>query len=151
MQLVGRGGGRGFRIYVGDKLRTYGNKTNPLIQTRMQSSTGFSDFYNEDLEPGEPTFADVFHDVWRIFFTPSRPVREQIETEMKRMGLVPGEYAAAHLRAFRTHSHRHSFISFPPTHTVHTTTASYTAIYYYRYGYIGTRPERQVRQLTANA
>lgn len=99
MQLVGNRKLKGVRIYQGEKLRLYGNKTNPLVQTRLQSATGFSDYYNEELAPGEATFEDVFHDVWRMFFTPSIPVRNQIETEMKRMALVPGEYAAAHLRA----------------------------------------------------
>ena len=71
----------------------------------MQSGTGFSDYYNEELVPGEASFEDVFHDVWRIFFTPSRPVRDLIETEMKRMALVPGEYSAAHLRALYVYCH----------------------------------------------
>ena len=69
------------------------------MRTRIQSINGGADYYNEELAAGEANFEDVYHDVWRIFFTPSPPVRQILETEMNAMGLVPGEYAAAHLRA----------------------------------------------------
>ena len=74
-------------------------KTTPIIQTRLQSVTGFQELYDDDLVHGEASFQDVFHDVWRILFTPSPPVRQILESEMERMGLVPGKYSAAHLRA----------------------------------------------------
>jgi hypothetical protein len=64
---------------------------------RLQSVTGFAEYYNELSAPGEASFADVYHDVWRIFFRPSPPVAERIERLMSN--LVPGEYAAIHVRA----------------------------------------------------
>jgi hypothetical protein len=74
------------------------NKT-ALFRTRIQSVTGGAEYYDEDLVPGEPNFDDVYHDVWRVFFTPSAPVRATIESYMEKWNLSPGEYAAAHLRA----------------------------------------------------
>jgi hypothetical protein len=48
---------------------------------------------------GEIAFGPLFHHVWKIAFTPSPPVRELLESDMKRLGLVPGHYVGAHLRA----------------------------------------------------
>jgi hypothetical protein len=70
-----------------------------LIRTRLQSTTGFSQKYDPYRTPDEETFDSVYHDVWRIFFTPSPPIRDLVQGEMDRMALVPGHYAAAHLRA----------------------------------------------------
>ena len=70
-----------------------------LIRSRFQSVSGGAGYYDKDLLPGEPSFSEVYHDVWRIFFTPSQPVRRLIENEMKAMDLIPGDFAAAHLRA----------------------------------------------------
>jgi hypothetical protein len=70
-----------------------------LMRTRLQSITGGAELYDAELIPGEPSFAELYHDVWRIFFTPSPPVRSVIESYMEKWKLVPGEYAAAHLRA----------------------------------------------------
>ena len=46
----------------------------------------------------DPTFAQVYHDVWRIFFTPTQPIAERIETELHTLGLFPGSYNSVHLR-----------------------------------------------------
>jgi hypothetical protein len=70
-----------------------------LIRSRYQSYSGGSSWFNSQLLPGEPTFNEVFSSVWRIFFTPSKPIKEKISKELDRLHLVPGEYAAAHLRA----------------------------------------------------
>ena len=47
----------------------------------------------------EATYEQVFHDVWRILFTPSPAIATIIEDELHRMDLVPGNYVSAHLRA----------------------------------------------------
>jgi hypothetical protein len=70
-----------------------------IVRTRVQSVTGLSEKYDPDRGSGEETFDTVYHDVWRIFFTPSAPIRALVQEEMDRMALVPGHYAAAHLRA----------------------------------------------------
>jgi hypothetical protein len=49
--------------------------------------------------PAEPAFAQVYHDLWRIFFTPVSAVAERIETLMGQLSLRPGSYLAIHLRA----------------------------------------------------
>jgi hypothetical protein len=78
-------------------LRKFTKGDRPLIRTRHQSVTGAAEAYDPQLEPGESTFNNVYHDVWRIFFTPSEPVKVIMEQELQ--GLVPGQFAAAHLRA----------------------------------------------------
>ena len=91
----------GRRIYKSDILiRSDIRQSNTtLIRTRVQSTTGLAEKYDPQLQKGEDPFDDVYHDVWRIFFTPAPAVRTLIETEFNQMGLVPGCYAAAHLRA----------------------------------------------------
>ena len=80
------------------KKARYDNKT-ILLRTRLQSITGGAELYDQELLPQEPSFRELYHDVWRIFFTPSPPVRSAIESYMEKWNLLPGEYAAAHLRA----------------------------------------------------
>ena len=70
-----------------------------LFRSRFQSVYGGAKYYDKEILPDEHTFNEVYHDVWRIFFTPSKAVREWIEREMETMNLVPGEFAAVHLRA----------------------------------------------------
>jgi hypothetical protein len=69
-----------------------------LLRSRFQSVTGGEEQYNNYLQ-NETDFRQIYHDVWRVFFTPSLPIRSLIQAEIDRMGLVPGEYASAHLRA----------------------------------------------------
>jgi hypothetical protein len=88
------------QIYKAPVLIAKRNKTDPVIRTRMQSATGFQAYYDQDRDnPNEPTLEQVFHDVWRIFFTPSPPIQQILKREMTAMNLVPGRYSAAHLRA----------------------------------------------------
>ena len=75
------------------------SKDDIIVRTRCQSVTGYADKYDEARGPDEYSFAEVYHDVWRIFFTPSHPVASLIQEEFDRTGLVPGQYAAAHMRA----------------------------------------------------
>ena len=90
---------KGVKIFKGKILKNSRHKTTSIIQTRLQSVDGFRDLYDDDLVHGEASFEEVFHDAWRILFTPSTPVRQILESEMGRMGIVPGRYSAAHLRA----------------------------------------------------
>ena len=94
---VGHQGRRFYRMSALKEARY--DRDTPLFRSRVQSVTGGAEMYNEELGPGEPSFEQVYHDVWRIFFTPSLPVRATIETYMKMWDFYPGEYAAAHLRA----------------------------------------------------
>eukprot|EP00934_Nitzschia_sp_Nitz4_P003302 Nitzschia sp. Nitz4//scaffold113_size70149//10443//11767//NITZ4_005940-RA/size70149-snap-gene-0.134-mRNA-1//1//CDS//3329533311//3292//frame0 len=71
----------------------------PFLRSRIQSIYGGAEEYDQELLPGESTFDQVYHDVWRVLFTPSPPIREIIEGYMNEWHLTPGNYAAAHLRA----------------------------------------------------
>ena len=55
-------------------------------------------WYDGQLIQSEPTFTQLFHELWKFTFTPSPNVRTRIETEMQKMHLAPGAYTAAHLR-----------------------------------------------------
>ena len=110
-QMILRQDIKGIRFYKGEilhkKITQQPQKPNHhqqqqvlLYQTRLQSVTGFAELYNQQQEEEEePTFEDVYHDVWRIFFTPSKPVRDIIERNIRVMNIRPGQYTSAHLRA----------------------------------------------------
>lgn len=70
-----------------------------LIRSRIQDFHGGMHHYDDQLVQGEANFISIFHDFWKVVFTPSPPVRALIESEMERLGLVPSEYVGAHLRA----------------------------------------------------
>ena len=89
----------GKRLVPSRIIRQYAAGDIALIRSRYQSYTGGSDIYDKKCITGEPKFDEVFHHVWKIFFTPSKPVSEIISKELNRMNLVPGHYVSAHLRA----------------------------------------------------
>ena len=77
------------------RLLKQGHQT--VVRSRYQSYSAGSIPYNEIL--GQPTFEQVFRDVWRSFFTPSPPVAQRIKQALQTLHLSPGDYAAVHLRA----------------------------------------------------
>lgn len=82
-----------------DTLRSWSRTDISLVRSRFQDYHGGMHNYNAQLVEGEVSFAELFHDLWRIAFTPSPPVRALLESDMRRLGLVPGQYVGAHLRA----------------------------------------------------
>ena len=90
---------RGKWTTPGDELREFAYGNEMVIRSRYQSYNGGSKWYNENLYPGETEFDQLYHDVWKIFFTPSPPVATRIQGELEHLGLIPGNYASAHIRA----------------------------------------------------
>jgi hypothetical protein len=82
----------------------------PLVRSRMQDYHAGSIYYDMELMPGEPTFRAIFHQVWKIFFTPSPAVRGRLENAMSEMGLAPFKYTAAHCRVLYAMDNRPEWI-----------------------------------------
>ena len=70
-----------------------------MVKATFQDYHGGRNQYDEQLVEGENKFETIFHEVWRLSFTPSQPVRAVIESEMTKLDLVPGSYTGVHLRA----------------------------------------------------
>lgn len=72
-----------------------------ILNVRFQSHDHGSNYYNANRPTGttEPSFEQVFHDCWRVLFTPTDPVASRVEKFLGDYGMIPGTYAAAHLRA----------------------------------------------------
>lgn len=88
----GHSGGNVDSIY-----RLLKKKDDIIVRIKYQSYHGGRIPYDEQVEG--PSFAAVYHDVWRILFTPSPPVAKIIQTKLQEHSLLPGNYAAIHLRA----------------------------------------------------
>jgi hypothetical protein len=82
-----------------DDVRDFALSNNQSVRTKYQSYDGGRGWYNEHLVDKETPFDVLYHDVWNTFFTPAAPVAKAIKFEMDLKGLVPGEYASAHVRA----------------------------------------------------
>jgi hypothetical protein len=89
----------GSEVAAGDDVKELAESEESIVRTKYQSYDGGQGWYNERLITDEKEFNEIFHDVWRVFFTPSPPIARRIKTEMQRRGLAPGEYVSAHLRA----------------------------------------------------
>ena len=93
----------GKRLVPSGVIENYASGGMSLIRTRYQSYNGGSGWYNNqtmlDHEQNEIQFNDVYHHIWNIFFRPSVPVAQRIEDQFRKLKLVPGQYASAHLRA----------------------------------------------------
>jgi hypothetical protein len=70
-----------------------------IVKAKFQSNDHGADYYNDQTVADSATVDEVQHDIFQVLFEPSRAVARQIDWNMKAFGLVPGEYAAAHLRA----------------------------------------------------
>jgi hypothetical protein len=98
----------GKRLVPSGIIRNYAAGNMSLIRTRYQSFNGGSEWYDSQLIGEEAPFNEVFYDVWRTFFRPSKAVAAVIQSQMKQMALIPGAYVSTHLRALYAITERDS-------------------------------------------
>ena len=72
-------------------------KSMTFVRARMQTYDG-GQFLYENIT--DSTYDEVYHDLFRLLFDPSPAIASILRQEMTEAGLVPGEYAVAHYRAF---------------------------------------------------
>jgi hypothetical protein len=89
----------GEAVTLVDEARDVASSSVFGVRAKYQSYDGGQGWYNDQLKGNETVFNEVFHDVWRVCFTPSPNIARKIKREMNQKGLAPGEYASAHLRA----------------------------------------------------
>lgn len=82
-----------------------GPEPTPVLRLLYQSGNAGSTYFNQT-EDAKTTYDKVFHELFRIVFTPSPALAEVIEETMKHNKLTPGEYASSHLRAMYGRSYR---------------------------------------------
>ena len=77
------------------------DKEEPMIVSTMYQSWHYGELlYNDEYKaPDEPNATTVFRDVWNVIFTPSTPVANLVYNSFDTMGIRPGQYATAHIRA----------------------------------------------------
>ena len=84
-----------------EKILKHGN--NPLVvvlRVKFQSHNHGQESYDKNILVGqEPSYAQVYHDLWRICFTPVPAIAERIEQQMQLLNLQPGNYVTVHIRA----------------------------------------------------
>lgn len=101
--------GAGTRLYT--KLSTLvkaaleSKSSVPVLCARLQDQHGGSDYYNAHVRNHtaagtERAFRTVFRSLFFTIFAPSPAVQYQLANEMILSGLLPGQYKAAHLRAY---------------------------------------------------
>jgi hypothetical protein len=88
----------GAKSVVEKEIRAFARTNHTMIRSRFQAFHAGMFWYDEQLIDGEYSASEIFHEIWKITFTPSPAVRNAIEHEMNKLGLVPGGYTAAHLR-----------------------------------------------------
>ena len=68
-----------------------------LIRLKLQAPDGCESLYAKQPD-AYSTYADVFHGIFRALFMPVPRLQAKLEEQMKDHHLVPGQYAAVHLR-----------------------------------------------------
>ncbi len=90
----------GERVTVQDEILIFAsNNSIPSFRVKFQAHDHGQVYYDSTLLPDEPTFAQVFAECWRVFFTPALPIAKRIQTYMNQNGLEVGKYPSTHLRA----------------------------------------------------
>ena len=71
------------------------------VSVRYQSYDAGEGWYNSNMtdQGRETPFKDIYHIVWKLFFTPTPPIAIAVQDFMESYGLIPGQYASAHVRA----------------------------------------------------
>ncbi|CAB9509150.1 expressed unknown protein [Seminavis robusta] len=79
------------------------NKRFQIVATGMQAPDYGQDWYDATPLEGDelPQYnrIAIFRHMWYWAFTPSPPIAQRVKDNFDRLGLVPGEYASAHIRA----------------------------------------------------
>jgi len=103
-QLVASSSSKSSRLYTKVATITKGvHRPTPIVVCRIQDQHGGSEMYNS-LESGadsgsvQRAYRKVYRSLFQILFEPSPAVAAALQREMSEAGLVPGQYAAAHLR-----------------------------------------------------
>lgn len=90
----------GERVTVQDEILKFAtNTTISTFRVKFQAHDHGEDYYDKNLLDNEATFAQVFAECWKIFFTPSLPIAARIQKYMNNNGLEAGKYPSTHLRA----------------------------------------------------
>lgn len=101
--LVGKVRASNDRVTTIDKLvDAVKNRENILVRAKLQVSDHGSEYYitrGKETEEPENALQIIYRDCWFTAFTPVPAIAHTIESEMKRMQLVPGEFSYAHVRA----------------------------------------------------
>lgn len=83
-----------------DKLVHLANLWNEtVVATRLQVHDHGSKYYNDHRNADEPMLRDVYRGIWNKVFVPTLPIATLIQQQLQSLQLIPGEYAAAHVRA----------------------------------------------------
>jgi hypothetical protein len=70
----------------------------PVVFIQIQSPTG-GELYYRDQPESDSTYPHVFHEIFRRFFQPVPRIAQLMDAKMNDYKLIPGQYAAVHLRA----------------------------------------------------
>jgi hypothetical protein len=79
------------------ELRLKERPDEPVIWFKIQTPSAGEQFYGNH-PYSQSTYTDVFHALFRAFFTPVPRLAALIDSKMMEQNLVPGEYTSAHFR-----------------------------------------------------
>ena len=109
--LIPRIGSIQFPITAGKRLlrsiQEYPTKR--ALHARIQTNHGGAEYFDDAKPAGSPNYSEIFHEAWRVLFTPVPRIAYQVQTFMNETGLVPGQYAAAHARMLYVQAKRRRF------------------------------------------
>lgn len=80
------------------KMERMINASNVTINVRYQSYTGGATYYDMN-KPSGPNFTDIYHDVWKVMFTPHPTIATMVQDQLRKLRLQPHQYTSIHLRA----------------------------------------------------
>lgn len=93
-----------------------------VAETRMQDAQGGAVTYNAMVatnitgsgrakDANRDDYDEIYHDLFRAMFRPVAPIQNLINKKLESTGLLPGEFAVAHYRAFYAVEHEKDKVS----------------------------------------
>lgn len=73
------------------------NEDTTIVRSQIQVLDGGSIYFEEHSSP--TLYQNIYHDVWKLLFSPAPPIAKILDDEMDTAGIQPGEYAVAHYSA----------------------------------------------------
>jgi hypothetical protein len=87
-------------LFNEDQAELYTKVSEPVVRTHLQTAKGDGSDILKKLSGGLLMYDQIYHDLWYAMFQPVPRLAAKISAELQVLGLIPGQYAAAHVRHY---------------------------------------------------
>ena len=99
------GGARAYQMIIEYEFRQSKNQSSSStggLLNYQDKDKQYKDIVGALIEPleirGDQSYRKFYHDLFRVFFTPSKPIQNLVDAKLKAGNLIPGQFIGSHYR-----------------------------------------------------